>query len=164
MLLRRFTTEELAAELSARGFEIFPKGAEDGIVRVSISRPAHYVDAVGPDERKVFERHWNTQVVNQIGIALMDGGAIAFSQHREGPAVVFVGEVMTKRLPPKPEPNADIAPLPVPAVSVDPRPTNCRNRLEDEGKAHPRSGCQVSGCLGVFAPSCREPRSARSNP
>lgn len=30
------------------------------------------------------------------------------------------------------------------------RPVNCRNRLQDEGKAHPKSGCDVSGCSGVF--------------
>lgn len=31
-------------------------------------------------------------------------------------------------------------------TSSDPRPDNCRDRLEHEGKPHPKSGCSVSGC------------------
>ncbi|WP_296584274.1 hypothetical protein [Xanthobacter sp.] len=38
---------------------------------------------------------------------------------------------------------------------ADTRPANCRFRLEDEGKPHPKSGCEVSGCRGVFGALCR---------
>lgn len=31
-------------------------------------------------------------------------------------------------------------------VKPDPRPANCRFRLQEEGKAHPKSGCQVNDC------------------
>src|SRR5690606_22220461 len=41
-------------------------------------------------------------------------------------------------------------PLVAPAeVTADARPSNCRNRLRDEGKAHPRSGCQSCGDGGL---------------
>lgn len=32
----------------------------------------------------------------------------------------------------------------------DPRPAGCRNRLADEGKPHPRSGCAIEGCVGAL--------------
>lgn len=35
----------------------------------------------------------------------------------------------------------------------DTRPSNCRNRLRDEGKAYPRSGCASCGNGGLFG--CR---------
>lgn len=38
-------------------------------------------------------------------------------------------------------------PVPDPAPSVDHRPSNCRFRLRDEGKAYPRSGC--NGCNAI---------------
>ncbi len=34
-------------------------------------------------------------------------------------------------------------------ATVDKRPVNCRNRLRDEGKAHPRSGCAYCGDGGM---------------
>lgn len=37
-----------------------------------------------------------------------------------------------------------------PLKTKESRPENCRNRLQDEGKAHPRSGCKVEGCGGFF--------------
>lgn len=36
----------------------------------------------------------------------------------------------------------------------DKRPVNCRMRLAEENKPHPKSGCTVEGCNGVFAPLC----------
>jgi hypothetical protein len=38
---------------------------------------------------------------------------------------------------------------PIPAGG-DVRPPNCRNWLEDHGKAHPKSGCEVEGCRGAL--------------
>lgn len=36
------------------------------------------------------------------------------------------------------------------------RPENCRNRLQEEGKSHPKSGCRVNGCGGVFNALCEK--------
>lgn len=35
-------------------------------------------------------------------------------------------------------------------MDINKRPSNCRNRLRDEGKAHPRSGCGYCGDGGIM--------------
>lgn len=47
------------------------------------------------------------------------------------------------------------APKPAEVKIRDTRPANCRFRLEEEGKPHPKSGCDVAGCRGVFGAICR---------
>lgn len=153
MLLRRFSTEDLASELAARGFDIFPRGATDGVVRASIVRPAHYVDRVVPDKRESFAAHWRLQVAEHIAVAMAKGGGIVYSERRDGENIHLIGEALVKRAPPVPD--TPVASVVVPAESTgDPRPTNCRMRLAKEGKQHPKSGCAASGCGGVFAPAC----------
>ena len=45
-------------------------------------------------------------------------------------------------------------PAQVTVQEADTRPKNCRNRLQSEGKSYPKSGCDVSGCRGVFGAIC----------
>jgi hypothetical protein len=35
-------------------------------------------------------------------------------------------------------------------IAIDPRPANCRNRLRDNGKTYPRSGCQSCNNGGLM--------------
>lgn len=46
-------------------------------------------------------------------------------------------------------------------MKIDPRPTNCRERLRDEGRSYPRTGCAACNFfLGKSPFECREPEIA----
>lgn len=141
MSLLSFTNEALIAELQSRGFRV----ARPGQVRdLEVSR-THFMDQVPAGHEARVRESIHRDLGARLGQFLVEEGAL------------FLHEAAAEgSMPARTEFTARLAVI-MPDVDtstpkpVEPgwRPMDCRNRLRDEGKPYPKSGCASCGDGGL---------------
>ena len=140
-LVSTFTDEELIAEMQARGYRV---ARPDQVRDLEVSR-THFMADVPAGHVDRVRGHIRSDLGARIGQYLVDEGALFFHEV-ESPRTMPVRTEFTARLAVI-LPEVDTG-APKPGAPGW-RPMNCRNRLRDEGRAHPKSGCDSCGDGGL---------------
>lgn len=139
-LVSTFTDEELEAELRGRGYIVVRR---DQVQDLEVGR-THHMHGLNPTAAASVREHIAQDIGAFLGVELIARKLASIAEavheaHYLPPRSEFTARVVVIR------PGVDV----LGTTTMPYRPLNCRNRLRDEGKAYPKSGCDSCGDGGL---------------